>query len=64
VAGGLSREEVADVVGLPVLADLPHDRSAVPRGERGEPPAVSPRSPLGGVARRILGAVRPGTGAR
>jgi secretion/DNA translocation related CpaE-like protein len=54
VAGGLSREEVADVVGRPVLGDLPHDRSAVPRGERGEPPAVSPRSPLGALARRVI----------
>jgi secretion/DNA translocation related CpaE-like protein len=56
-AGGLSRQEVADVVGRPVIAELPHDRSAVPRGERGEPPAVAPRSPLGGVARRLLAAV-------
>jgi secretion/DNA translocation related CpaE-like protein len=54
VAGGLSREEVSDVVGRPVLAGLPHDRSAVPRGERGEPPALSPRSPLGSLARRVL----------
>ena len=58
VAGGLSREEVADVVGRRILGVLPHDRSAVPRGERGEPPSVSPRSPLGGVASRILAAVR------
>jgi hypothetical protein len=57
VAGGLSRSEVADVVGRPVIAELPHDRSATPRGERGEPPAVAPRSPLGGVARRLLSAV-------
>jgi secretion/DNA translocation related CpaE-like protein len=56
VPGGLSSDEVADVVGRPVLAELPYDRSAVPRGERGEPPAVSPRSPLGTVARRILSA--------
>jgi secretion/DNA translocation related CpaE-like protein len=54
VSGGLSRGDVADVVGRPVLAELGHDRSAVPRGERGEPPAGSPRSPLGRVARRIL----------
>ena len=54
VPGGLSREDVADVVGRPVAAELPHDRSAVPRGERGEPPAVSVRSPLGGLARRVL----------
>ena len=61
VAGGLSRDEVADVVGRPVLGDLPHDRSAVPRGERGEPPSVSPRSPLGSLARRVLDCVAPGT---
>ena len=47
VPGGLARAEVADVVGRPVLAELPHDRSAVPRGERGEPPGVAARSPLG-----------------
>jgi hypothetical protein len=45
---------VADVVGRPVLAEVGHDRSAVPRGERGEPPMGSARSPLGGLARRIL----------
>ncbi|TFV73399.1 septum formation initiator [Blastococcus sp. CT_GayMR19] len=57
VAGGLSRDEVADVVGRPVLGGLPHDRSVVPRGERGEPPAVSPRSPLGSLARLALDAI-------
>jgi hypothetical protein len=60
VPGGLERAEVVDVVGRPVLAELPHDRSAVPRGERGEPPQVGPRSPLGTVARRILTEVRSG----
>ena len=64
VPGGLERAEVADVVGRPVLAELPHDRSAVPRGERGEPPSVAARSPLGGVARRILTAVRAAAGER
>jgi secretion/DNA translocation related CpaE-like protein len=70
VPGGLGREEVAAVVGRPVVAELPYDRSAVPRGERGEPPAVAARSPLGGVARRILteirvgGAQRAGAGVR
>jgi secretion/DNA translocation related CpaE-like protein len=54
VAGGLSRDEVADVVGRPVAAELAHDRSAAPRGERGEPPLVSSRSPLGVLARRLL----------
>ena len=61
VAGGLSRDEVADVVGRPVLADLLHDRSAVHRGERGEPPSVAPRSPLGSLARRILDDLAAGT---
>ena len=64
VPGGLSRQEVADVVGRPVLAELAHDRSAVPRGERGEPPLISARSPLGAVARRILGGLPPRGGSR
>jgi secretion/DNA translocation related CpaE-like protein len=64
VPGGLSRQEVADVVGRPVLAELGHDRSAVPRGERGEPPLVTPRSPFGTVARRILGGLPVPDGAR
>lgn len=54
VGGGLLPDDVADVVGRPVLAELTHDRSAVPRGERGEPPIGSARSPLGRLARRIL----------
>ncbi len=54
VPGGLSSDQVAGVVGRPVTAELIHDRSAAPRGERGEPPAVSSRSPLGGLARRLL----------
>jgi secretion/DNA translocation related CpaE-like protein len=57
VPGGLDPDEVESVVGRPVLAELPHDRSAVPRGERGEPPDLATRSPLGVVARRILAAV-------
>ena len=64
VPGGLAREEVADVVGRPVLADLAHDRSAVPRGERGEPPQISARSPLGVVARRVLAALRTADAGR
>ena len=54
VPGGLSGAEVAEVVGRPVVAELPNDRSAVARGERGDPPAVAARSPLGVVARRLL----------
>ncbi|MGY1698488.1 septum site-determining protein Ssd [Geodermatophilus sp. SYSU D00766] len=55
VPGGLSTAEVTAVTGRPVLAALAHDRGAVARGERGEPPAVTPRSPLGSVARALLG---------
>jgi secretion/DNA translocation related CpaE-like protein len=57
VAGGLSPAEVAAVTGRPVLAALGHDRGAVARGERGEPPSVAPRSPLGAAAGRLLGAL-------
>ena len=57
VPGGLSRDDVAEVVGRPIAADLPFDRSAVPRGERGEPPVVAARSPLGGLTRRLLSGV-------
>jgi secretion/DNA translocation related CpaE-like protein len=54
VPGGLSRDDVAAVIGRSVAVDLPFDRSAVPRGERGEPPVVTARSPLGGLTRRVL----------
>jgi secretion/DNA translocation related CpaE-like protein len=64
VPGGLGRDEVATVVGRPVIAELSHDRSTVPRGERGEPPDLAPRSPLGGVARRIITAARSGAADR
>jgi hypothetical protein len=64
VAGGLCQEEVADVVGRPVLAELPYDRSAVARAERGEPPSVGARSPLGRLSRSVLGEVRPRAVAR
>ena len=64
VPGGLSREEVAEVAGGPVLGELPHDRSAVARGERGEPPSVGRRSPLGVLARSVLAAAHSdGAGA-
>jgi hypothetical protein len=54
VPGGLSPVEVEEVVGRSVLAELPHDRSAVPRAERGRLPAVSRRSVWGGLAARLL----------
>jgi secretion/DNA translocation related CpaE-like protein len=64
VPGGLSREQVADLVGRPVLAELGADRSAAPRGERGELPLIAVRSPLGVLTRRLLAAMpRPGVSA-
>jgi len=58
VAGGLAAAEVADVVGRPVLAELPNDRSAVARGEAGRPPGIGRRSLWGGLAARLLAAAR------
>ena len=56
VPGGLGADDVAGLVGCPVLAELPHDRGAVARGERGKPPGVGARTPLARVARLVLGA--------
>jgi hypothetical protein len=36
------------------VAELAHDRAALARGERGEPPQVGARTPLGQVSRRLL----------
>jgi len=55
VPGGLTRAEVSDVVGRPVVAELAPDRSAVARSERGEPPSVAARSPFGVLSRHLLG---------
>jgi secretion/DNA translocation related CpaE-like protein len=57
VPGGLAPDEVADVVGRPVLAAFAHDRSAVARSERGEPPPVGARTPCGAAARAVLAAL-------
>jgi secretion/DNA translocation related CpaE-like protein len=54
VPGGLARHEIADVVGRPVLAELGPDRTAASRGERGEPPLITARSPFGTVTRAVL----------
>ncbi|RBY96378.1 septum formation initiator [Blastococcus sp. TF02-8] len=56
--GGLGVDDVAAVVGRPVLGELPPDRALVARGERGRPPAVGARTPLGGLARRVLAVAR------
>ena len=65
VPGGLGAAEVADVVGRPVLGELAHDRAAVARSERGEPPPIGARTPTGAAARAVLRAlpvpVRAGT---
>jgi secretion/DNA translocation related CpaE-like protein len=54
VPAGLTRAEVADVVGRPVFAELTADRSAVARSERGEPPSVAARTPFGVLSRQLL----------
>lgn len=54
VPGGLPADEVGDVVGRPVLAELPHDRAAVSRSDRGQPPPVSRGTPWAGMAARLL----------
>jgi secretion/DNA translocation related CpaE-like protein len=54
VPGGLARSDVAAVLGRPIAADLPFDRAAPARAERGDPPTVAARSPLGRLARRVL----------
>jgi secretion/DNA translocation related CpaE-like protein len=63
VPGGLSADEVADVVGRPVLGELGADRSALPRGEQGRPPQVGARSPLGALSRRLLAELGTADGA-
>ncbi|WP_222192540.1 septum site-determining protein Ssd [Modestobacter italicus] len=62
VPGGLTRAQVADVVGRPVFAELAADRSAVARSERGEPPSIAARAPFG-VLGRLLLAQLPGRAA-
>ncbi|MGY1770349.1 septum site-determining protein Ssd [Blastococcus sp. SYSU D00813] len=57
VAEGLDPAEVAGILRLELLAELPHDRRAVARGERGEPPPTGPRTPWGAAARAVLGAL-------
>jgi secretion/DNA translocation related CpaE-like protein len=54
VPGGLDPDDVSEVVGRPVVAELPHDRGIPARSERGRPPVVGPRSPLGAAARKVF----------
>lgn len=54
VPGGLSRRDVAEVLARGVFAELGHDRSVAARGERGEPPSIAARSPLGVLSRQLL----------
>jgi hypothetical protein len=61
----LDADDVIEIVGRPVVAELPHDRGVTVRGERGKPPVVGARSPFGGAARRVLACLQPSaTGAR
>ncbi|MEI4276955.1 septum site-determining protein Ssd [Klenkia terrae] len=62
--GGVGAAEVATALGRPVVAELVHDRSAPARAERGEPPQVGARTPLGQVVRRLLPRVGAGSVAR
>ncbi|MGY1739273.1 MULTISPECIES: septum site-determining protein Ssd [unclassified Blastococcus] len=64
VPGGLAAAEVADLVGRPVVAELAHDRVAVARSERGEPPPTGPRTPTGAAARAVLAALPEPVGAQ
>ena len=65
VPGGLDADDVTEIVGRPVVAELAHDRGVTVRGERGKPPVVGARSPFGGAARRVLACLQPSaTGAR
>lgn len=57
--GGLVAEDVGEAVGLPVVAAVGAERDLDRRLERGEPPGLRPRSPLGragtGILREFLG---------
>ncbi|QNG37416.1 septum formation initiator [Geodermatophilaceae bacterium NBWT11] len=64
VPGGVPSAEVGSVLGRPVVAELGHDRSAVARGERGEPPLTGARAPLGQVSRQLLARLRARETAR
>lgn len=52
--GGVGAGEVGVALGRSVAAELVHDRAALARGERGEPPQTGARTPLGQVTRRLL----------
>lgn len=62
--GGLGPAEITTALGRQVVAELVHDRSAAARGERGEPPQVGARTPLGQVVRRLLPVVGAGSVVR
>jgi secretion/DNA translocation related CpaE-like protein len=62
--GGLGAAEVGTALRRPVVAELVHDRAALARGERGEPPQVGARTPLGQVSRRLLAHLAAGSPER
>ncbi|HQR80570.1 MAG TPA: hypothetical protein PLT68_10150, partial [Actinomycetota bacterium] len=55
--GGLTGSDVAEAVGLPVLAAVSADRGLDTRLERGEPPGLRRRSPLGRAGAGVLAEV-------
>lgn len=55
--GGLTGSDVAEAVGLPVLAAVAADRGLDTRLERGEPPGLRRRSPLGRAGTGVLAEV-------
>ncbi|HEX4977233.1 MAG TPA: septum site-determining protein Ssd [Nocardioides sp.] len=58
--GGLDPLDVADVLGLPLAAQVPTRRRTVELLDLGLGPARSPRSPLARAARQVLRSMGPG----
>lgn len=54
--GGLGSDEIADVLGVPLLAFMRPQARLVRDLEHGRPPGSDPRSPLGKAARAVLAA--------
>jgi hypothetical protein len=54
---GLTAEEVADALGLPLLGELRPEPGLAARLDRGEPPANRARGPLAVLSRRLVAQV-------
>ena len=52
--GGLTTQDIAEAVGLPVIAAMAADRWLDERLERGEPPGYRTRTPLARAGAGIL----------